>query len=272
MSMTKVKVAGVQYCCGEDREKNIAKAVTIARMAAENGARVICFQQLPANHWFPRERDERHFALAEGDDGPTLAALRPLAAETGAALVVPLFELAPSGERYNAAVVVGPDGGILGRYRKVHVPELPLWEERFYFAPGDLGFPVFEANGLRFGVQICWDNFFPEGARRLALAGAEVIFAPNAAAFATTRRWETVLAATAIVNNVYVFRVNRVGREERQDFYGRSFCADPNGEQLLPPSGMHDGVVLAEVDPGAVRAVRAEWSFLRDRRPDAYGA
>jgi N-carbamoylputrescine amidase len=269
--MAKVKVAGIQMACVEDRGRNLAKAVALGRMAAEHGARVICYQQLPANEWFPRERDERHLALAEGEDGPTLGALRPLAAELGVTLVCPLFERSPDGACYNTAMVLGPDGGLLGRYRKMHVPELPLWEEKFYFRPGDAGFPVFESQGLRFGVQICWDNFFPEGTRRLALAGAELVFAPNAAAFATTRRWETVLAANAIVNNLYVFRVNRVGSEQRQDFYGRSVCIDPDGEFVLPPSGRHDGVVLAEVDPAAVRAVREEWSFLRDRRPDAYG-
>lgn len=268
--MAKVKVAGIQMACVEDRGRNLAKAAELGRMAADHGARVICWQQLPANPWFPRERAEAHFALAEGEDGPTLSALRPLAAETGATLVVPLFELAADGRRFNAAVVVGPDGAILGRYRKAHVPALPLWEEKFYFEPGDTGFPVFESQGLRFGVQLCWDNFFPEGTRRLALGGAELVFAPNAAAFATTRRWETVLAANAIVNNCYVFRVNRVGREERQDFYGRSFCVDPDGEFLMPPSGMNDGVVLADVDPGVVRAVREQWSFLRDRRPELY--
>lgn len=269
--MAKVKVAGVQMACVEDRGRNLAKAVALGRMAAEHGARVVCFQQLPANDWFPRTRDEARLALAEADDGPTLSALRPLAAETGTTLVVPLFERSPEGPCYNAAVVVGPDGGLLGRYRKVHVPALPLWEEKFYFAPGDAGFPIFESQGLRFGVQLCWDNFFPEGTRRLALAGAELVFAPNAAAFATTKRWETVLAANAIVNNLYVFRVNRVGSEPGQDFYGRSVCIDPDGEFLLPPSGRHDAVVLADVDPAAVRAVREEWSFLSDRRPDAYG-
>ncbi len=268
--MTTVKVAGVQMACGEDRDRNLAKAVELGRMAAGHGARLICYQQLPSTAWFPRERDERHFALAEGEDGPTLEALRPVALAAAVTLVCPLFERAPDGACYNTAMVIGPSGELLGKYRKVHVPDLPLWEERYYFRPGDTGFPVFESQGLRFGVQLCWDNFFPEGTRRLALGGAELVFAPNAAAFATTRRWETVLAANAIVNNLYVFRVNRVGHEPRQDFYGRSACFGPDGEFLLPPSGMHDGVIMAEVDPAAVRAARSEWSFLRDRRPEAY--
>jgi len=159
--MAKVKVAGIQMACVEERAKNLAKAVTLARMAAEHGAGIICFQQLFSTPWFPRERDERHFVLAESEDGETLAALRPVAAETGTTLVCPIFERTPEGACHNTAVVIGPDGALLGRYRKVHVPELPLWEERFYFAPGDAGFPVFESHGLRFGVQLCWANFFP---------------------------------------------------------------------------------------------------------------
>ena len=161
--MTKLKVAGIQMACVDAREKNLAKAVTLGRLAAEHGARVVCYQQLLSNVWFPRERDERHFALAEGEDGPTLEALRPLAAEAGITLVCPLFERSAEGTCYNTAVVIGPDGGLLGKYRKVHVPDLPLWEEKYYFRPGDTGFPVFESQGLRFGVQLCWDNFFPEG-------------------------------------------------------------------------------------------------------------
>jgi N-carbamoylputrescine amidase len=268
--VAKLKVAGIQMSCVGEREQTLAKALTMGRMAAEHGARIICYQQLFSTPWFPRERSERHFDLAEGEDGPTLEALRPLAAEAGVTLICPIYERGAGGARYNTAMVLGPDGALLGKYRKVHVPEIPLWEEKYYFSPGDLGFPVFESHGVRFGVQLCWDNFFPEGTRALALRGAEIVFAPNAAAFASTRKWETVLAANAIVNNIYVFRVNRVGREERQDFYGRSFCVDPEGEFLMPPSGMHDGVILAEIDPAVIRGVRDEWGFLKDRRPDVY--
>ena len=151
--MAKVKVAGIQMACVDAREKNLAKAVTLGRLAAEHGARVVCYQQLLANSWFPRGRDERHLALAEGDDGPTLDALRPLAVETGVTLVCPLFERSAAGPCYNTAVVVGPDGGLLGKYRKMHVPDLPLWEEKYYFQPGDTGFPVFRSQGLRFGCS-----------------------------------------------------------------------------------------------------------------------
>ena len=182
-----------------------------------------------------------------------------------------LFEEDNEGRRFNTAFVVGPDGGLLGKYRKVHIPDLPLWREKHYFESGDLGFPVFEAHGVTFGVQICWDNFYPEGARALALKGAQIVFAPNAAAFASTRKWETVMAASAIVNGMYLFRVNRVGKEEEQDFYGRSFCVDPHGEMTMSPAGMADSVILADVDTDLIEDVRREWNFFADRREETYG-
>lgn len=265
-----VKVAGIQMTCDVERERNLEKAVGLARMAAEHEAKIVCFEQLFSTRWFPREKSSQHFALAEGEDGPTLEALRPIAVETGMTLICPIFERAGENEYYNTAFVLGPDGAIAGKYRKIHIPELPLWEERHYFQPGNLGFPVFESQGLKFGIQMCWDNFFPEGARRLAVKGADLIFCPNAAAFASTRRWETVITASAIVNNMYLFRINRVGGEEKQDFYGRSFCVSPEGEMLMPPSGMHDSVIVADIDPDLIHEVRREWRFLQDRRPEVY--
>lgn len=269
--MTRVKVAGVQSACGPDREKNVARAVELAGMAVESGAKIVCFEQLFSTFWFPREKREDFFSLAEDEGGPTLRTLAAVAAEKGVTLVCPLFERAGEGEYYNTAFILGPDGKILGRYRKVHVPGIPLWEEKFYFRSGNLGFPVFESQGLKFGVQLCWDNFFPEGARLLALGGADLVFCPNAAAFASSRRWETVISASAIVNGIYLFRVNRVGREEKQDFYGRSFFVNPEGEMLMPPSGMSNGVIMAEVDRTFIEETRREWNFLGDRRKEAYG-
>jgi N-carbamoylputrescine amidase len=194
-----------------------------------------------------------------------------LAAKAGITLVCPLFEREGEDEYYNTAFVIGPDGGLLGKYRKLHIPALPLWEEKYYFRPGNLGLPVFESQGLAFGIQLCWDNFFPEGARQMALQGAQLVFCPNAAAFASTRKWEIVMSATAIVNNIYLFRVNRVGREQKQDFYGRSFCVNPEGEMLMPPSGMGNSVIMADIDPGLIDEVRREWAFFGDRRTEVYG-
>lgn len=269
--MAIVKVAGVQSACGPERDQNVARAADLASLAAENGAKIVCFEQLFSTFWFPREKSPAFFDLAEEEDGPTLEALRPLARGKEITLICPLFERAGENEYYNTAFVIGPDGNIVGKYRKVHVPDLPLWKETFYFKPGNLGFPVFKSHGLTFGVQLCWDNFFPEGARRLALKGAELIFCPNAAAFASSPKWEVVITSNAIVNNIYLFRVNRVGREEKQDFYGRSFCVNPEGKMLLPPSGMSNSVIMADVDTDLIDEVRREWKFFRDRREDVYG-
>lgn len=268
--MASIKVAGIQMACEVEREKNLAKAVDLVKIAAENGAKIICLEQLFSTFWFPREKLPQHFTLAEHEDGPTLNALRPLACEAGVTLICPFFERVAEGEYYNTAAVLGPNGEVVGKYRKVHVPDIPLWEEKFYFRPGDVGFPVFESQGLKFGVQLCWDNFFPEGARLLALKGAEVVFSPTAAAFASFHKWEAVITANAVVNNIYLFRVNRVGQEKQQDFYGRSFCVNPEGEMLMPPSGMNDSVIMAGIDPELVQEVRREWSFFEARREETY--
>ena len=269
--MAIVKVAGIQSVCGQSREENISRAADLARLAAENGAAIICFEQLFSLFWFPRGKDPSFRDLAEDEEGPTLTAMRSLARERSVTLVCPLFERVDGEKCFNTAFVIGPEGETIGRYRKNHVPGIPLWEEKYYFSPGDLGFPVFRSHGVTFGVQLCWDNLFPEGARRLALAGAELIFCPGAAAFASSRKWETVITASAVVNNIYLFRVNRVGHEEKQDFYGRSFCVNPEGEMLMPPSGMGNSVIMADIDPDIVDEVRREWKFLEDRRPDVYG-
>jgi len=158
----------------------------------------------------------------------------------------------------------------LGSYRKIHVPQIPLWEERYYFSSGDHGFPVFSTKFGPIGVQICWDNFFPEGSRILALKGAKIIFSPTAAAFASQRKWETVISGNSVANGIYIFRVNRVGSEAKQDFYGRSFCISPEGELMDKPTGMKDSIALVEIDLRNIDKARKEWPFLRDRRPDNY--
>jgi predicted amidohydrolase len=267
----KHKIAGVQMSCLPDAEENIRKALRLAGVAAESGAEVIVFQPHPNRRWFPREADQSALDLAEPADGPTLARFREEAGRLGRCFVVPLYER-EGDRRYYTAFVIGPDGNLRGHYRKSHLPDIPLWRERFYFSPGDTGYPVFEHAGLRFGIQLCWDNFFPEGARALALGGASVILSPTAAAFASARKWETVLAASAVVNGVYLMRVNRVGRETGLDFYGRSFCVDPEGEFLIGPIGLNDGVILADVDTDRLDDVRRQWGFLADRRPATYGA
>ena len=266
---TLLKLAGIQITCSEEKERNIEKAIRFTKIAIEKGAQIICFQELFTTHWFPREMNKRFFSLAEKADGLTIDTMRRLAKEYGVALICPIFEIEEN-SFYNSAVVIDADGEILGSYRKIHVPQIPLWEERYYFSSGNHGFPVFETKFAPIGIQICWDNFFPEGSRILALKGAKILFSPTAAAFAPQRRWETVISSNAIVNGVYIFRVNRVGSEEKQDFYGRSFCISPEGELLDKPTGLKDSIALIEVDLKNIDKTRKEWPFLRDRRPELY--
>jgi N-carbamoylputrescine amidase len=265
-----MKLAGIQISCGKEKEKNIDKAIKFAQIASEKGAHIICFQELFSTHWFPKEMNQVHFSLAEKIEGPSMNRMQELAREKGVVLVCPFFEREGENAFYNSAVVINAGGEILGNYRKVHVPQIPLWEEKYYFSPGNLGFPVFETKFAVIGVQICWDNFFPEGARILALRGAQIIFSPTAAAFASQKRWETAISSNAISNGVYFFRVNRVGSEEKQDFYGKSFCISPEGELLDEPTGMKEGIALVDIDLKGIDKARKEWPFLKDRRPETY--
>ena len=264
-----IKLAGIQISCCEEKERNIEKAVRFAKIAIEKGAHIICFQELFTTHWFPREMNKRNFSLAEKMDGLTIGTMRNLAKEYGVVLICPIFEI-DEDSFYNSAIIIDADGEILGSYRKMHVPQIPLWEEKYYFSSGNHGFPVFKTKFAPIGVQICWDNFFPEGSRILALKGAKILFSPTAAAFASQRKWETVISSNAIANGVYIFRVNRVGSEEKQDFYGRSFCISPEGELLDKPTGMKDSIALIEIDLKDIDKTRKEWPFLKDRRPDSY--
>ncbi len=265
-----VKIAGIQMNCCREKEQNVKKALRLASIAADGGAKIICFQQLANTHWFPADIQAEHFAMAEEVPGPTTALMQEMARRCEAAIVLPLFEKDPSGVYYSTAVVIDAGGEILGKYRKVHVPQIPFWEEKAYFQPGNLGFPVFSTRYARVGVQICWDNFFPEGGRILALKGAQVIFSPTAAAFDSQAKWEKVICSNAATSGVYIFRVNRVGKESKQHFYGKSFCATPDGELVDQPSGAQEGVVMAEIDLSEIERTRRVWTFWRDRRPEMY--
>jgi N-carbamoylputrescine amidase len=265
-----VRLAGIQLSCCEEKERNFEKALKFATLAAEKGAEIICFPELFTTHWFPKEMDRQHFLLAEEMEGPSIQGMQDVARAHDVVLICPIFERDKEGSYYNSAIVIDAGGAILGSYRKVHVPQIPLWEEKYYFAPGNLGFPVFKTKYADLGIQICWDNFFPEGARILALKGAEVIFSPTAAAFASKKKWEVVIASQAISNGVFFFRVNRVGSEEKQDFYGNSFCVSPEGELLDKPTGMKESIALIDVDLKTIERVRKEWTFLKDRRPEIY--
>jgi N-carbamoylputrescine amidase len=266
-----LKIAGIQMNCSPDKARNLEKAHLLSKIAIESGAKIICFQELFTTHWFPMDINPENFQLAEEVPGPTTETLQQVAQKSQVVIIVPLFEKDPRGLYFNTAVVIDADGEILGKYRKIHIPQIPLWEEKAYFHPGDLGFPVLATRYGRVGVQICWDNFFPEGSRILALKGAQMIFSPTAAAFASQEKWEKVICANAVTSGIYILRVNRVGKEAKQIFYGKSFCATPEGELVDQPSGAQEGVVMADIDLMEIERTRRVWTFLRDRRPELYG-
>ena len=264
-------IAGIQMGCGPDRRANLEKAMGLAAIAAERGAKVICFPECFAWPWFPRQADQSTFAMAEPVPGPVSEAVGAFAQEHEVVVVAPIFERESHLGCYNAALVIDADGTLLGRYRKNHLPQLPNYHEKFYFQPGDQGFPVFRTRYVAIGVQISWDNFFPEGSRLLALAGAELVFAPTSASVVASHpKWERAIVANAVYNGFFVFRVNRVRGEDGLPFYGKSFCADPNGDFVVEPSGASEGVILAEIDMKWVKAVREVWPFLQERRPEIY--
>ena len=265
-----LKIAGIQMNCFREKERNISKACRLAALAAEKGAKMICFQQLANTFWFPMDIQAENMALAEEVPGESSEALREIAQKYETVIILPLFEKDPNEGYFNSAVVIDADGEILGKYRKIHVPQIPLWEEKAYFQPGNRGFPVFPTRYARVGIQICWDNFFPEGSRILALKGAQIIFAPTAAAFDSHAKWEKVICANAATSEVFIFRVNRVGKEPKQNFYGKSFCVNPEGELVDQPSGAQEGVVMAEIDLSEIERTRRVWTFWRDRRPETY--
>ncbi len=266
-----MKVAAIQFACSDDPERNVDTALRVGRVALNQQAEVICFSEMFCLPWFPATRDKNAFRFAETVEGRTLKAARKLAREGAAVVLAPFFEVEPSGRYFNSCAVIDVDGSILGVYRKIHVPEIPLWEERFYFSPGDLRFPVFRTAKLKIGVQIAWDNLYPEGTRLVALQGADIVFCPTACAFQSQQLWQKVISANAISNGVYAVRVNRVGSESMQDFYGMSFCVDPEGELIGGPTSTSDSILLADIDFDYLEQVRREWPIMKGRRPDMYG-
>jgi len=264
-------IAGIQMGCGPDRRANLEKAVGLGRIAAERGAKVICLPECFAWPWFPQKAEQSQFATAELVPGAVSEAIAAFAREREVVVVAPIFERGSNHVCYSTALVFDADGTLLGRYRKNHIPQLLNYQEKFYFHPGNKGFPVFRTRYGAIGVQISWDNFFPEGSRLLALAGADVVFAPMAASVAASHaKWQRAIEANAIYNGFFVFRVNRVEGEDGLPFYGKSFCADPNGDFVVEPSGASEGVILAEIDMKWVKAVREAWPFMHDRRPEIY--
>ncbi|OGL44798.1 MAG: hypothetical protein A2149_09780 [Candidatus Schekmanbacteria bacterium RBG_16_38_11] len=267
-----LKAAGIQAACINDKYKNLENAINLINMAVERGAQIIGLQELFNLHWFPFDINEKNFSLAEREDGKTIKTMQALAKEKEIVLICPIFEQDISGVYYNSAIVIDADGSIAGKYRKTHIPELPYWEEKYYFKPGNLGFPVFSTKYAKIGIQICWDIFFPEVSRILAMKGAEIIFSPTASdSIPSIPKWEKVIASNAITNNLFIFRINRVGNEKHHQFYGKSFCVNPEGNFICGPSNEKDSILIADIDLGQIGETRRLWTFIRDRREEIYG-
>jgi len=280
----KFTIGLIQMSCSPDPAENLEKAVWKTREAAGKGAQIVCLQELFRSQYFCYEEDHRKFALAETIPGPSTERLAPVARDLGIVIVASLFEKRAAGLYHNTAVVIGSDGNIEGLYRKMHIPDDPHYYEKFYFTPGDLGFLNFDTRFGRIGVLVCWDQWYPEGARLTAIQGANVLFYPTAIGWHPSEKekhgkaqldaWQTIQRAHAIANGVYVAAVNRVGHEgpadEGIDFWGSSFVADPFGEIVAEAPSDSEAILTAECDPHRIDRVRRHWPFLRDRRVDAY--
>jgi N-carbamoylputrescine amidase len=260
------------------RQAMIDKHVALIAQAAGRGAQVVCLQELFYGPYFPAEQDSRWFGLAEPvPDGPTIRLMRELAARHRVVLVVPVCEEELPGLYYNTAAVIDADGAYLGKFRKMHLPHcLPGFWEKFYFRPGNLGYPVFETKVGRVGVYLCYDRHFPEGARALGLAGAEIVFNPSATVAGLSEYlWKLEQPAHAVANQYFVGAINRPGWEEPWrigEFYGQSYFCDPRGQMLAVGRRDGDDIVIADMDLDVIREVRHVWQFFRDRRPDTYDA
>jgi len=280
----KFTVGLIQMSCSPDPQENFAKAETRIREAAARGAQIICLQELFRSQYFCREENVDLFNLAEPIPGPSTEALANLAHGLNVAIVGSLFERRAAGVYHNTAAVLDADGSLLGKYRKMHIPDDPLYYEKFYFTPGDLGFPNFDTRFGRVGVLVCWDQWYPEGARLSSLAGANILFYPTAIGWHPSEKqefgaaqldaWRTIQRSHAIANGVFVAAVNRVGFEGTPqsglEFWGHSFVCDPFGQVLAEASADKEEILIVECDPSRVEEVRRNWPFLRDRRIDAY--
>jgi N-carbamoylputrescine amidase len=288
-SPTEFEIGLVQMRCSTDPADNLARALDQIRAAAKQGAQLVCLPELFRSQYFCQTEDHANFDLAEPIPGPSTEALSKVAREAGVVVIGSLFERRAAGVYHNTAVILDADGKLLGSYRKMHIPDDPLYYEKFYFTPGDLGFRAFDTAVGRIGTLVCWDQWYPEGARLTALAGADVLFYPTAIGWhpdekaefgaAQASAWQTAQRAHAIANGVYVAAVNRVGWEKPPagtpgkgiEFWGGSFVADPFGVVLAEASRVEEETLIVTCDRKHQETVRRHWPFLRDRRIDAYG-
>ncbi|HJR92545.1 MAG TPA: nitrilase-related carbon-nitrogen hydrolase [Acidimicrobiia bacterium] len=270
-----VRAAIVQTEWTGDSESMVEKHVKYAHQAAEDGARVMCFQEIFNTPYFCQVQENEHFDTAEAiPDGPTMQKMIQLAKDTEMVLVVPMFEKADEGFFYNTAAVIDADGEYLGKYRKTHIPHVDGFWEKFYFRPGNMGYPIFDTKVGRIGVYICYDRHFPEGWRALGLAGAKIVFNPSATSRGLSMYlWNLEQPASAVANEYFVAAINRVGKEPfgDNDFYGSSYFVDPRGQYVGDPaSDTDEELVVRDLEMDMIDEVRKTWAFYRDRRPDAY--
>ena len=279
--MSSITTVGlIQMSCGADVRANLDKALARIEEAAGQGAEIVCLQELFRSPYFCQSEDTATFDLAEPIPGPSTAAMGKVAKACGVSVLASLFEKRAEGVFHNTAVLIGPDGAIAGLYRKMHIPDDPLYYEKYYFTPGDTGFRSFAAAGAMIGALVCWDQWFPEAARLTALSGAEILFYPTAIGWhpkekaefgaAQCDAWQTIQRSHAIANGVFVVAVNRVGLEGNLEFWGGSFVADPFGRILARASHDQEEVLVVPCDRRLIGETRRNWPFLRDRRIDAY--
>jgi beta-ureidopropionase len=272
--MTIVRAALVQAVWTGDKESMIAHHEEQARLAAAEGARVICFQELFYGPYFCQVQESKFYEYAEAVPGPVTERFAALALELGMVMVLPVYEIEQPGFLYNTAAVIDADGTYLGKYRKHHLPHLPGFWEKFYFRPGNAGYPVFDTAVGKVGVYICYDRHFPEGWRALGLNGAQIVFNPSAtSAGLSDHLWKLEQPAAAVANQYYIGAINRVGIEEYgdDDFYGTSYFVGPEGRLVGEAGDRYNGeLIVRDLDLDLIDTVRNKWAFYRDRRPDAY--
>lgn len=280
--MAKVKVGIVQMSCTADKEANLNKAVERVREAAAKGAQIVCLQELFTSLYFCDVEDYANFQLAEAIPGPSTDRLTAVAKELGVVIIASLFEKRAEGLYHNTTAVLDADGTYLDKYRKMHIPDDPAYYEKFYFTPGDLGYKVFKTKFATIGVLICWDQWYPEGARITSLMGAEILFYPTAIGWATSQdaptnteqynAWQTIQRSHSVANGVHVVSVNRVGLEQQgaMKFWGGSFITNPFGSIMYQASHENEEVHVEELDLSKTDQYRTHWPFLRDRRIDSY--
>ena len=285
---TEIKLGLIQTGVSPDPAANLKKTIALIERAAKSGAKIICTQELFRSQYFCQSEDHKNFLLAEKIPGPSTDAFQKLAKKHRVVIVASLFEKRASGVYHNTAAVIDADGSLLGIYRKMHIPDDPLFYEKFYFTPGDLGFKAWPTKYGKIGVLICWDQWYPEAARLTAMQGAEILFYPTAIGWHPSEKkkygikqhgaWETIQRAHAVANGCYVAVTNRIGHEILEgvggdgiEFWGQSFVAGTSGEIIAKAGSHKEEILIASIDLAHVDVTRTHWPFLRDRRIDAYG-